>query len=196
MMSKIRKLHSEAAAIAIDRAGRVAVVANETSGNVSSFTINATTGALTPAPGSPFAAGMGPVSVAIDPSGKFAYVANTSSNDISAFSIDSATGVLSPVAGGPFAAGSFPASLAADPSGKFVYVSNEGSSSETITGYAIDGATGRLTTAGTVRTRGQGRMIALSGGVAAATYTPKYAYTASFNSNNVVGFVVTRRPED
>ncbi|MGH7985387.1 MAG: hypothetical protein ACREQX_03765, partial [Candidatus Binataceae bacterium] len=40
-----------------------AYVANEGSGNVSAYTIDATTGALTPISGSPFAAGADPISV-------------------------------------------------------------------------------------------------------------------------------------
>jgi len=177
-------------AIAIDPAGKVAVVANENSDNVSTYVIDAAKGGLTPAAGSPFTAGSAPVSVAIDASGKYAYVANTSANSISAFSINGTTGVLSPVAGGPFAAGSFPVSVAADASGKFLYASNEGSSSETITGYAIDAATGKLTAMESVRARGQGRTIALSGGSTGVTYTPKHAYVANFGGNNVTAYSV------
>jgi 6-phosphogluconolactonase len=52
-------------------------VANVYSNNVSAFTINPSTGALTEIAGSPFAAGMMPRSVVVDPSGKFAYVVST-----------------------------------------------------------------------------------------------------------------------
>src|SRR5690348_15242045 len=52
-----------------------AYVANKGSNNVSAFTIDPRTGALT-AVGSPAAAGTSPLSVAVDPTGKFAYVAN------------------------------------------------------------------------------------------------------------------------
>ncbi len=45
---------------------------------VSAYTIDATSGALKPVAGSPFAAGSGPISIAVDPTGKFAYVANIS----------------------------------------------------------------------------------------------------------------------
>ena len=50
-----------------------AYVANEVSNNVSGYTINPSTGALTAIAGSPFAAGSIPSSVAVHPSGKFAY---------------------------------------------------------------------------------------------------------------------------
>ncbi len=92
--------------------------------NVSAYSIGAD-GALTPVPGSPFAAGSRPVSVAVDPTGKFAYVANDGDNNVSAYSI-AANGALTPVPGSPFAAGSRPLSVAVDPTGKFAYVANSG----------------------------------------------------------------------
>ena len=49
-----------------------AYVANQISNNVSGYTINPSTGALTAIAGSPFAAGLGPVSVANNPLVPFA----------------------------------------------------------------------------------------------------------------------------
>jgi 6-phosphogluconolactonase len=125
---------------------KFAYVTNEGSSSVSAYTIDGTTGALSPVPGSPFAAGLSPSSVAVDPSGKFAYVANQSSFNVSAYTIDGTTGALSPVPGSPFAAGSFPRSVAVDPSGKFVYVANEcvPCSNGSVSAYTIDGTTGAL----------------------------------------------------
>ncbi len=76
--------------VTVDPSGKFAYVANSGSSNVSAYTINATTGALTAVPGSPFAAGTTPVSVTVDPSGKFAYVANSGSDTVSAYTIDPA----------------------------------------------------------------------------------------------------------
>jgi 6-phosphogluconolactonase (cycloisomerase 2 family) len=67
-------------------------VANADSGDVSMYTINATTGALTSI--GTIAAGTLPKSVAVDPSGKFAYVANNFSNSISMYTVDATTGAL------------------------------------------------------------------------------------------------------
>ena len=47
--------------------GGFAYVANYGSNNVSAYTINATSGALTPVAGSPFAAGTNPYDAAVDP---------------------------------------------------------------------------------------------------------------------------------
>ena len=61
-------------------------------GDVSIYSINGTTGVLTPA--GKVATGQAPFSIAIHPSGKFAYVANSGSNDMSVYSIDPTTGIL------------------------------------------------------------------------------------------------------
>jgi 6-phosphogluconolactonase len=71
--------------MAVDPTGKLAYVASDD--NVSAYSIGAN-GALTPVPGSPFAAGRnGPLSVAVDPTGKFAYVASDLSNNVLAYSI-------------------------------------------------------------------------------------------------------------
>src|SRR5262245_7114947 len=113
--------------------GQFAYVANQFSNDVSGYTINATTGTLTPIPGSPFAAGVFPVSVAVDPTGKFSYVANQFSNDVSGYTINAATGTLTPIPGSPFAAVAAPLSVVVDPTGRFAYVANANSAN--ISGY-------------------------------------------------------------
>src|SRR5258708_38703393 len=60
-----------------------------------------------------------------------------------------------------------------------------------MTMYSINGTSGVLTTLGTVRARPGARAIAMSGGTAAVTYTPKFAYAANNGSNNVSAFSVT-----
>jgi DNA-binding beta-propeller fold protein YncE len=68
---------------------------------VSAYTIDGTTGALTPVAGSPFPARSAPRSVTADPTGQFAYVANQHpnvSNSVSAYVIGVTTGALTPVA--------------------------------------------------------------------------------------------------
>src|SRR5260221_6231900 len=85
--------------------------------NASAYSIGGN-GALTPVPGSPFAAGTFPTSVAVDPTAKFAYVTNAFSNNVSAYSIG-ANGALKPVPGSPFAAGTEPTSVAVTPPATF-----------------------------------------------------------------------------
>ena len=110
---------------------------------VSGYAINATSGALTPVPGSPFSAGKAPQSVAVAPGGKFAYVLNPGDNTVSGYTINASTGALTPIPGSPFATGAFPVSVAVDPSGRFAYVSNFRDSD--VSGYTINAFSGALT---------------------------------------------------
>jgi 6-phosphogluconolactonase (cycloisomerase 2 family) len=94
--------------VTVEPSGRFAYVANADSGNVSVFSINATTGTLTSI-GAPVPAGDEPRSITIDSSGKFAYVANSLSNNVSVYSIDATTGALTSI--GTLAAGTNPVSI-------------------------------------------------------------------------------------
>jgi 6-phosphogluconolactonase (cycloisomerase 2 family) len=85
-------------------------VANYGDGTFSAYTINASSGALTPVSGSPFTAGVQPESVTVDLTGKFAYVANQGGT-VSAYSIDASSGALSAISGSPFPAGTTPFSI-------------------------------------------------------------------------------------
>ena len=89
-----------------------AYVANTGTNDISAYTLNTSTGALTPIDVDAvtsgiqnFAAGTGPISVTVDPSSKFAYVANAGSNDISAYTIQPTTGALTPIDADPVTAG-------------------------------------------------------------------------------------------
>jgi sugar lactone lactonase YvrE len=99
--------------VAVDPSGKFVYVANQNKNNVSGFTIDAVTGALTAITGSPFTTGSFPVSVAVDPSGKFVYVANSQSNNVSGYTIET-TGALTSL-GNAFTAGSSPFSVAITP---------------------------------------------------------------------------------
>ncbi len=117
-----------------------AYVAND-GGDVSAYTINANTGALTPVAGNPFTAGTNPSSVTVHPSGQFAYVANNGSANISIYDIDSLTVLGALVPNGSIGTGSGPSAVTVDPSGRFAYVTN---SDATVWGYSIDVAVGDL----------------------------------------------------
>jgi YVTN family beta-propeller protein len=167
--------------VAVDPSGKFAYVANEydppgLTGNVSMYTINATTGAL--ASIGTIAAGTAPVFVAVDPAGKFAYVTNSGSNDVSMYTIDATTGALTFI--GSIAAGADPVSVAVDPAGKFAYVANwttydtDGS----VSMYTIDATTGGLTLIGTIGTEVSPTSIAIHP-------SGKFAYVTNSGSNSV-----------
>jgi 6-phosphogluconolactonase (cycloisomerase 2 family) len=62
--------------------------------SVSVFSIDPTTGKLTPITGSPFATGAGLTSIAFEPSGKFAYLTNELAGTVSEFSVNSSNGAM------------------------------------------------------------------------------------------------------
>jgi 6-phosphogluconolactonase (cycloisomerase 2 family) len=112
---------------------------------VSAYTIDATTGTLTPIDGSPFPNEPFPGSVTVDPTGRFVYVANSYPNHVStvsAYTVDGTSGALTLIPGSPFTANS-PNSVTVDPTGQFVYIASFISNS--VSAYTIDGTTGALT---------------------------------------------------
>jgi 6-phosphogluconolactonase (cycloisomerase 2 family) len=94
--------------------------------NISGFTVNPATGALTPVSGSPFATPTGDTSIAVSRDFKFLYAADFGLNQISAFQVNS-DGSLSPLLGTPFPAGNGPVSVFTHPTADFLYVTNQGS---------------------------------------------------------------------
>ena len=122
---------------------RFAYVTNRGSNNVSAYSVDAATGALTAIAGSPFPAGTFPVAIAIDQTGHFAYVVNQTDATISAFTIDRTSGALMAVAGSPFTTGASPTAVAIDPSTSFVYVTN--GNANTVSAFAITAGSGALT---------------------------------------------------
>jgi 6-phosphogluconolactonase (cycloisomerase 2 family) len=130
---------------------KFAYVANNASNDISAFTFDPNTGALTALPGSPYAAGLNPTGSAIDPSGTFLYVANANggvvpgANNVSGYVIDANTGALTPIPGSPFATSTLSTAVAIDPSGKFLYVTNGDPPANNISAFAIDPNTGVLT---------------------------------------------------
>ncbi len=99
------------AAVALDPTGQFVYVANQATNDVSAYTMNPSTGALTPVAGSPYPVGTAPVSLSVDYSGAFLYVTNKGDGTVSAFSITSGSGALTPIAGSPFPAGAAPISV-------------------------------------------------------------------------------------
>ena len=174
-------------AVAVDPKGNFAYVTNygysSSEGNVSAYTINATSGVLTPVAGSPFAAGTSPIGVAVDPKGKFVYVSNIGSNNVSAYTINATSGVLTPVAGSPFAAGTSPRGVAVDLKGQFAYVTNQGSGN--VSAYTINKTSGVLTPVA-------GSPFAAGSYPWAVAVDPKgkFAYVSNDGSDNVSAYTI------
>jgi YVTN family beta-propeller protein len=153
-------------------------------GAVVIYTINATTGALTPT------GGIGgncpglclPLTVAVDPSSKFAYVPNQDPNSVAMYTINAATGALTSI--GNTAVEDFAASMAVDPSGKFAYVATStDTGSGNMSTYTINATTGALVLVGTVAAGANPASVVVDP-------TGKFAYVANFSSNDVSMYTI------
>lgn len=140
----------------VDPRGRFAYVANLVSNatdlsTISMYTINSTTGVLSPTTPATVPTGWFPQEIAIDPLGRFVYTANSDDSSVSMFTINQSTGVLTPTTPAtvstlvPDEPLSDPSFLTVDPSGRFLYVTAQLSDGAVVFMYAIDQTTGLLT---------------------------------------------------
>lgn len=164
---------------------------NDSAGNISAFSVNVNTGALTPVPGSPFATGAagsfpGPAAMVDREFGNnFLYVAlagtANANNEIAAFVIDGNTGALTPVPGSPFTTGKDPLYMTLDGPGNFLYTSNI--QDNTISAFSFDNTGALIPVPGSPFPGGGssvGGMSAYSG----------FLYVADSQGNAIRGFVV------
>jgi 6-phosphogluconolactonase (cycloisomerase 2 family) len=112
------------AGIVVNDGNTYLYAANEGSDNVSAYTVNSSSGALTAVTGSPFATGSGPIGVSCVQKGRegpYLYATNSGSNNVSGYSIDASSGALTQVKGSPFSAATEPYGIDGVPhSGKTV----------------------------------------------------------------------------
>jgi len=94
--------------IVVDTTGNFVYVTLPATGQVAGFSIDASSGMLTPIPGSPFAAGSGAFAIAVNQEPRanspYIYVANQMADSISGYSINETTGALTPLTSSPFTA--------------------------------------------------------------------------------------------
>lgn len=137
----------------VDPYGRFVYVSDDgsaagTAGTIDGFTVDQTTGALTPITAvTGFTTNLNsPESIIIDHTGTYLYVINygtgSAAGTISAYSIDQTTGNLTPLSTATYPTGIGPAFATLDPTGTYIYVPN--SVDNTISAYSI-GAGGALT---------------------------------------------------
>jgi 6-phosphogluconolactonase len=110
--------------IIINVVGNFLYVSNSASNDVSAFSINPATGALTPVPGSPFPTGRSGgsgISLAVTPDGQFLMAGNGGSHNITVFSI-APDGALTPIPGSPFHVDTEPDGMKVSPDGHFLAV--------------------------------------------------------------------------
>ncbi|HME03488.1 MAG TPA: beta-propeller fold lactonase family protein, partial [Solirubrobacteraceae bacterium] len=134
--------YPEPTSIAFSPSGGLLATANNGADNVSVFSINQTTGGLTPVSGSPFAAGLATSSLAFDPGGDLLAVSNAGNKNVQVFSVNEASGALSQVSGSPFATQGDPESVAFSPSGGLLGIANHGSNNVSV--FSVNQTTGAL----------------------------------------------------
>jgi 6-phosphogluconolactonase (cycloisomerase 2 family) len=112
-------------------------------GTVSQYSINPTTGDLTPKSPAAVALKGGPHDLAIAPDGKNAYVVSVLDNTVSQYRINPRTGTLSSKPATTAAAGRHPENIVIAPDGKNAYVDSENDGM--VSQYRINPATGKIT---------------------------------------------------
>lgn len=144
----------------IDKAGKLAMVANYGSGSCASYAIK-DDGSLSEAASFHQHQGSGPNkgrqagphahSANFSPDNQFAFVCDLGLDRVKIYKIDPATGKTEPHGEGVVAAGSGPRHFAFHPNGKFAFVNNEMGMSETTFAYdAGKGALSEVSTASTI----------------------------------------------
>jgi 6-phosphogluconolactonase (cycloisomerase 2 family) len=140
----------------VDPLGRFAYVASLVSNAsdlsaITMYTINPTTGVLTPTTPATVPTGWCPQGIAIDPLGRFVYTANSNDSSVSMFTINQTTGVLTPTSPAsvstmiPGELLSQPGFLTVDPTGSFLYAPALDSDGATVSMFTINQTSGLLT---------------------------------------------------
>ena len=160
-----------------------------TTSNIHAFSVDPSTGALSPVPGSPVAGqtlpGLGGVySVAMDRDGKYLYSSGPFMG-ISAYAIDTTTGALSQLPGSPFVPGGafFNSVLAVHPSGNLLYMADFDADAVRVFPIAGDGALGAEITGSPFSSGAGPRDIALDS-------SGKFAYIPSEGDLSVSAFAI------
>jgi 6-phosphogluconolactonase (cycloisomerase 2 family) len=167
-------------------------------GTVSMYTINPTTGALASIGPAVDSNGYGvyPGFVTVDPSGRFVYVTNSGNvynydsaadGTVAVYAINVTTGALTSSAtiDGNCPGLCFPSSVVVHPSGKFAYVpdGNYSGSAASVSMYAINAATGALTSIGTIAAGSDPVSVAIDP-------AGKFAYAANSGSGDVSMYTI------
>jgi 6-phosphogluconolactonase len=170
--------------LAMDPAGSYLYVANTLSNNISVFSIDSGTGALTQLANSPFAIGLPALNMQVTPSGNFLYVTTSGQTDGFIFGFSVNAGALTSIGPPSSSFGTNPNGLVIDPSGSFLYAAN--TSSNTISIFSI-GSSGALSQ--------------VAGSPLASTYNAPislildlkgaYLYVANQGSSNVAVYTIS-----
>lgn len=142
-------------------------------------------GALTPASGSPYEAGVKPTALTSDPTNRFVYVTDFASNELIGYTVGSGES-LNFIVAGPFKTGSEPTAVAIDPRGLYMYVAD--SLSSNISAFTIALPTGTpsavVNVTGSTSTTTDTQPVAIVIDPALG----RFIYTANYLGNSISGF--------
>jgi 6-phosphogluconolactonase len=176
--------------LAMDPAGQYLYVANIGPGytqNISSFSIDSSSGVLTAVLGSPFQTGATPLNMQVSPSGNFLYVTvgeNQSGGTVGSVEVWSlSAGVLSQIVQVE-PAGTTPSGLAIHPNGQYLYTANFGDNS--ISEFTVN-SDGSLTPLATVAA---GPGILSSPAALLINKAGTYLYVVNESSSTVVAYSI------
>ena len=151
-------------------------IADSGSGDVFGFSLNATTGGITPI--GPFTTtnAAGPVSLAVHPNGKFLYAAlDAQGTDIFSINSDGSLTLFKNVP--PLALGTAPQGVAITPSGNFAYIANGTGGVEM---YSVNTTTGDLTAISTTPAAAGTSPVVITGDPGG-----KFVFAGNRDSNNI-----------
>jgi 6-phosphogluconolactonase len=177
--------------VALDPAGRFVAIPDKGLDLTFTVALDANQGKLHPIEASPAQAreGAGPRHITFHPSRPFAYIINELDSTVSACRYDPAGGGLEPfqiLSSLPdtFVGNSRASEIEISADGRFVYASNRGDDSIAI--FAVDPATGRMTSVGWQASRGKTpRFFAIDP-------TQRFMFAANEDSDTIVAFKINR----
>jgi 6-phosphogluconolactonase (cycloisomerase 2 family) len=176
--------------VAVAGLGGYFYVANA-EGSISGYRVSPDGSGASELPGSPFAAGAGPVAIAAADQPGLLFVANAGSNNVSGYTLDPSTGLPTPLPGSPYPAGKAPASVSIDPYGgpnpsgvRVVIVPNKLSNDVSV--FTISGDGSLAAAPGSPFAAGSAPTSAAT----ADGFPLAFAYVGNSGSNNVSGYAI------
>ncbi len=157
-------------------------VVDRSDAQVLAFSLNATSGALTPTSPASFAAGVAPYSVVSGPTAKYVYVTDSAANQLITYNITS-TGTLTPMIDSPYITGAFPKAVTIDPRGLYLYLTDYNTS--TVSPYALNVTTGAPSTIPLTSSNNTDSVGTYPTAICIEPALGQYLFTANYLDNSV-----------
>lgn len=169
--------------------GRFAYLLDQVAGSVATFSIEVTSGEITPVSDAVVKTGGNPVDLTVDANGWYLYVTNSADNTLSIYYLDPQTGRPKAVKGSPIQTGRGPTSVTLDRAARFAYVLNADANNVSVFRH-FSGTAPLL-----LESRKYGSPFATGEKPAALTVEPtgRFVYVANAGSNNVSAYLINHQ---